>query len=202
MNIQPSTPYMIEFLGTPEAGKTSVIHQLKKELSKSFSVEIIRESAEIVPEIIPKGSIEAHFWMKYRTLTKLLEAKFCTEYDVILIDRGIVDSMVWNQYYYSIKAISREILEICNAFFTHSGVPNPDQIVYLTTTPEEAIKRRGGEGRIVTYRFVSHFNNIVNSFMQQYSQPFFKLDTTNLTKQEKFDIVLSEITKNLQLPYL
>ena len=200
MTIQPTTPFMVEFLGTPEAGKTSLIHRLNDELSNTLSVGIVQESAEIVPDKIPKGSIEAHFWMKYLTLSKLLEAKFSYSYDIILIDRGLVDSLIWNQYYYSTKMISQETLECCNAFFTHSRVPYPDQVFYLTTTPRESIRRRGGEGRIVTLEFVKNFNIIVDSFIKQVKCPFFKLDTTLLSKEKKFDIVFKELSRNFHLP--
>ena len=200
MTIQPNAPYMVEFLGTPEAGKTSLIKRLNEEISNTLSVGVIQESAELVPDIIPKGSIEAHFWMKYLTLSKLLEAKFSSEYDIVLVDRGIIDSLMWNQYYYTTKMISKETFEYCNGFFTHSKVPYPDQVFYLTTTPRESIKRRGGEGRIVTLEFIRDFNNIVDSFMKQVNYPFFKLDTTLLSKEEKFDIVFKELSRNFHLP--
>ena len=200
MTIHPSTPYMVEFLGTPEAGKTSLIKRLREELSNTLSVGIIQESAELVPDIIPKGSIEAHFWMKYLTLTKLLEAKFSYEHDIILIDRGLIDSLIWNQYYYATQMISKETFEYCNGFLTHSRVPYPDQVFYLTTTPSESIKRRGGEGRIVTLEFIRDFNNIVDSFMKQVHCPLFKLDTTLLSKEKKFDIVFKELSRNFHLP--
>lgn len=199
MTIQPKAPFMIEFLGTPEAGKTSLIHRLKDELSKSLSVGIIQESAEIVPSIFPKGSMEANLWMRYNTLNNLLKAKFSTDFDVILIDRGIIDSVLWNYYYYSTKMTSQEVFDATNSLLANTYISNPDQVYYLTTTPEESVKRRGGPGRIVTYEFVKTFNEVVDEFMQHYSHPFFKLDTTDLSKDEKFAIVYEHISTELHL---
>ncbi len=46
MTIQnPQTPFMIEFLGTPEAGKTTTIHRLEEVMSEKYKISIIKESA-------------------------------------------------------------------------------------------------------------------------------------------------------------
>jgi hypothetical protein len=71
----------------------------------------------------------------------------------------------------------------------------PDLIVFLTTTPQEAITRRGGEGRIVTLDFVTTFNNALSTFMKEVSIPVYHLDTTHLTKDEVYSSVTQEIIK-------
>lgn len=200
MTIQPNTPFLIEFLGTPEAGKTSLIRRLREELSESFSVSVVQESAEKAPHILPKGSMEAHLWMQYQTINDLLVAQYSTNFDIILIDRGIIDSILWNRYYYSIGKISDEVFNFSNTLFENSFVQFPNQVYYLTTSPEEAIKRRGGtEGRIVTLDFVRRFNSVVDSFMQNYTYPFYKLDTTDLTKAEKFFAIYEHLSNVLNL---
>ena len=62
----------------------------------------------------------------------------------------------------------------------------PNIVIYLSTTPEEAIKRRGGEGRIVTKEFVSNFNNALSSFLKTVSIPVYSLDTTLMSKDDVF----------------
>lgn len=164
MNMHKTSPFMIEFIGTPEAGKTTTIHRLKDLLlTQKYSVNLVRESAEIVPTSFPKGSTEAHFWMRLTTARSILE----------------------NQ-------VSKT-----NAFFQSIGIKYPDLVVYLSTTPEETIRRRGGEGRIVTYSFVKQYNKVLDSFIDSVTCPVFHLDTTNLSQDEVTMRVLARVFAKL-----
>jgi GTPase SAR1 family protein len=87
-------PFTVEFLGTPEAGKTTVINQICRESTNRDKITYVRESAEITPNYFAKGSMQAHFWMRLTTAKKLLEKNFSSSADsIILVDRGIVDSI-------------------------------------------------------------------------------------------------------------
>ena len=47
-------PLVVEFLGTPEAGKTTTIHRLEKVLSNKYRTLINQESAELLPTVFKK----------------------------------------------------------------------------------------------------------------------------------------------------
>jgi len=51
-------PFIVEFLGTPEAGKTTSVKMLRRSLEeKGYKVGLVRESAEIViclKQVVPK----------------------------------------------------------------------------------------------------------------------------------------------------
>ncbi len=193
MTIQNSKNMMIEFLGTPEAGKTTTIHRLQKELSKKYTISIMQEAAEIVPSYFPKGSIAAHFWMRLNTAKNILEYQFSTDSEVLLIDRGLFDTLFWNYYYSSISQLSTEVAQLANKFFQNIGIKNPDLVVYLSTKPDEAINRRGGEGRIVTLDFLKNFNSLLDEFIKTIPVPVFHLDTTGLSKDDVFKEVLHNL---------
>lgn len=90
-------PFMVEFTGTPEAGKTTSIGNVANNLkSMGYKVAILKESAEKLPKEIPKGSWEANLWMHYQTQAGLLRAKFM-EADIVLIDRGLIDSKFYGK---------------------------------------------------------------------------------------------------------
>lgn len=182
------TPLMIEFLGTPEAGKTTTIHRLANELSKTQKVSILQESAEIVPPFFPKGGLEAHFWMRLNTSKAILEAEF-GKFDIALIDRGIIDTLFWNYYYSETGLMNRKEAVMINNFFLTLPIQKPDNVVFLYTTPEEAIRRRGGEGRIVTLDFVTKFGYHLKKFINTVDVPVFQLDTTKLSEDEVFQII-------------
>lgn len=95
-------PFMVEFTGTPEAGKTTVIGNIYNKLTAlGYSVFMLKESAEKLPSQIPKGTWDANLWMHYQTLSGILSAKY-VDTDIVLIDRGLIDSnfygkkFLWN----------------------------------------------------------------------------------------------------------
>lgn len=179
-------PFTVEFLGTPEAGKTTTIHRIKEELSDSMNISILRESAEIVPDYFGKGTLEAHFWMRLTTSKSMLETKYSGNSDeIFIVDCGIIDTIFWDYYYGLNGTMSAEKVTHANVFFQDLGML-PNIVIYLSTTPEEAIKRRGGEGRIVTKEFVSNFNNALSSFLKTVSIPVYSLDTTLMSKDDVF----------------
>lgn len=194
MNRQ-SKPFTVEFLGTPEAGKTTVINQICTNFKEDDRIKYVRESAEITPSFFEKGSIPAHFWMRLNTSKSILEQIFSSNPNsIILIDRGIVDTIFWDYYFFKIGKLSPKEATHANDFFEDLGLM-PDLIIYLTTTPTMAITRRGSEGRIVTSNFVSDFNDALSIFMKEISIPVFHLDTTYLTKEEVYSKVIREIIK-------
>lgn len=188
-------PFTIEFMGTPEAGKTSLIHRLTNYLkTKGLKTFVVQESAELLPSFFPKGSMEAHYWIRLKTALSLLEIQVSkTNYDVILIDRGIIDSFFWNNYYATLGKISFETDSLAKSFFKSMGIQYPDLVILLRVSIDESLKRRGGEGRLVNRNFLKNFNDKLDEFIKTIQLPIFELDTTNLTQEEVFKTVIGHI---------
>lgn len=92
-------PFIVEFVGTPEAGKTTSVKMLRRSLEeKGYKVGLVRESAEIVPDMFKTGSSKGNIWMTLKTAQKLYE-EINNVRDIVLVDRGIVDSLSWNYLY-------------------------------------------------------------------------------------------------------
>lgn len=188
-------PITVEFLGTPESGKTTTIHRLKEVLSKGYRTSINQESAEILPKNFHTGSMEGHFWMKLDTIRRILEKQVSKgDYDVLLIDRGIVDTLFWDYYYGATGMLTAKQISDIKNFFESIGIKYPDLAVFLTTTPEEAIRRRGGEGHLVTLNFLKEYNSLLQLFMQTLECPVFQKDTTNCSKDEVVESILKEFS--------
>ena len=65
-------PFIVEFLGTPEAGKTTSIKLLRRTImDQGYRVGTVRESAEIVPDMFETGSIKGNVWMTMNTGQRL-----------------------------------------------------------------------------------------------------------------------------------
>lgn len=187
-------PYFVEVLGTPEAGKTTAIKGVISSLSgKGYTVQYIREAAEIVPEQLKKGSGEAHIWMSFNVAQNIMTAKFSNA-DIVLIDRGIQDIIFWNDFHYKIGNLTQEQFNASNAFFKSFDLM-PQLTIALTTEVEEAIHRRGGEGRIVTKAFLKQYNQAFCEFCNEVIPDTIMLDTTNMTPSEVVEFMESTIKR-------
>ena len=190
-------PINIEFTGTPEAGKTTQLAIISKWLrEEGLNVTTIRETAEIVPTLFKKGSIEANRWMRLKATEELICANE-TDTDVVIIDRGIIDGIIWNEIFFYQKKISQVEKESYQTW-QEQFMLYPDLLFAFYLSPELSIKRRGGEGRITTNSFVSYYNSAVMKFLNSYSGRYLEVDAS---------LSLKEVTQMLQssirsiLPY-
>lgn len=177
MNMQP---YFVEILGTPESGKTTAIKEVISSLTnKGNKVLYIQESAEVVPTQFPKASMEAHLWMRLLTAQSILVSTF-SKADIVIADRGILDALFMNYLYFKQGKLSKAQLDSLQTFFIEL-FPKPDLAIAFLTTPEEAIARRGGEGRIVTKEYIKKHNEAFISFCNSVEPHPILLDTTHLS---------------------
>lgn len=161
-------PFMIEFSGTPEAGKTTTINMVANILrNANYKVIILRESAEALPSDIAKGTFHANMWMHFITQAGLLKA-IHSDADIALIDRGIVDSEFYGQKFLKEGGCSQEEYEEFERTFLKCL--KPDLFITLMVSPEEAIKRRGGEGRLVNKEYVRKYNELFLKFFENVEQ--------------------------------
>lgn len=189
-------PFIVEFTGTPEAGKTTVINILYKQFSEmGYKVKLYPESAENTPTIFPKGSFESKLWMNFDTTKHVLEAPFQTEYDIILFDRGAFDSLFFvhlDSIYNSEIALRLAPFEnILKDYF-------PDLLIAFFVSVDESIRRRGGEGRLVTKEFVSNYNRLLTTFINSLETNKGIIHTDDKSIEEVVETVKSLILENIK----
>ena len=176
-------PIMIEFTGTPEAGKTTVIHNLQKILEEqhNLKVAIIQESAELQPKEFTKGSWDANFWMRYITCANVLHSLYLP-CDIVIIDRGVIDLQFFGVKFFKNKGCStEEYISYMNMF---PSKLYPDYLIALCCNPETALSRRGGPGRIVNFDFIKEYNELLHSFYETITIPKSLIDTSDKTVDE------------------
>jgi thymidylate kinase len=162
-------PFMVEFSGTPEAGKTTTINTVANIMrNANYRVIVLRESAESLPDEIAKGTFQANMWMHFITQAGLLKAVHA-DADIALIDRGIVDSEFYGQKFLLEGGCSKDEYEEFERTFLQCL--KPDLFITLMVTPEEAIKRRGGEGRLVNREYVRKYNEAYLKYFRKVQYP-------------------------------
>src|SRR3954466_4175 len=89
-----SRAFVIEFAGTPKSGKSTSVEAIRHFFTRmGFRVHVLAERAAVCP-IPMKGHLFFNTWCAASMLAELL-ANVETEPDIILVDRGIFDALVW-----------------------------------------------------------------------------------------------------------
>lgn len=188
---------IVEFTGTPEAGKTTCIKNMINHFNqKGYSVDYIQESAEIVSQNIPKGSFNSHLWMRLHSLEMILSQRH-NQSDILLVDRGIIDGIF---YTYLFLARNPKEEKNCSAliqFLNQLDFLLPNFLFVFTANPDVSINRRGGEGRLVTHDYIKTYNRMLTSFIPNIPVPYKVIDSSYLSKDEVSTIVTQEITNLL-----
>lgn len=191
-------PVLVEFTGTPEAGKTTTISSVYKQLiAMGYNVRIYPESAEITPSYIPKGSNDFKLWIDADTFKHIIEAKYLTNYDIVIFDRGSIDRIFWI-YLDAIENFELG-LEIAPFGILAKNYP-PDLLFTLYVSDKVSINRRGGEGRIVTHEFVKSYNTLLNNFLDSVKVNNVLINTEQKTIEEVTAIVLKSILELVEEP--
>ena len=186
-------PFMVEFSGTPEAGKTTTINTVANIMrNANYRVIVLRESAESLPDEIAKGTFQANMWMHFITQAGLLKAVYA-DADIALIDRGIVDSEFYGQKFLSEGSCSKDEYEEFERTFLQCL--KPDLFITLMVTPEEAIKRRGGEGRLVNREYVRKYNEAYLKYFRTVQYPK-ELINTEMKEPSEVSKQVSDIILN------
>ena len=188
-------PFMVEFTGTPEAGKTTVIQNVASKLSsEGYKVSILKESAEELPPEIPKGTWDANLWMHYQTQSGILRATYF-EKDIVLIDRGLIDSMFYGEKFFSEQGCTENQYQIFKNQFLYNLLP--DFLIALIVEPDIAIIRRGGQGRIVNEKYIRAYNKVFMKYYEGIKCPKALIDTTMFDIYQANDIVFQALKKHL-----
>ncbi|MFZ0887098.1 MAG: NUDIX domain-containing protein [Candidatus Binataceae bacterium] len=88
-------PFIIEFAGTPKSGKTTTISAVHQFLKRNgVVVRTFQERASVAP-LVDKGTAFFNTWVTCATLNGIIEALEDEKLDVLILDRGLFDGLVW-----------------------------------------------------------------------------------------------------------
>ena len=94
MRLGARRAFVLELTGTPKAGKTSVLTTLQAFFKEAgFRVSILKERATECP-LAMKGHFFFNAWTMSTMLAEVL-ASLETDADLLLLDRGFLDALIW-----------------------------------------------------------------------------------------------------------
>lgn len=189
-------PIVVEFSGVPNSGKTTLLHNMRNLCEcNNISAIIMQEPAELLPQTIPKGTIEQNLWITLETLKKSLEMSFMSDVDFILLDRGFYNQLFWATMYEDKNSeYSRFVIDFMEKFAGMYRV-KPDYLYIVDVDVDESIKRRMATGDPVTFSkkdFLRSYKSKFEEFAKKIN-PKFYIDTTNLSRDMVADMVFNTI---------
>jgi hypothetical protein len=187
-----SKPFIIEFTGTPDSGKTSTIQTLVSRLeSKGLKTYYIHERTKNAPNGIDRKKWTGYLWIRLRMLLEVLESASSDEYDVILIDRGIYDGLFWLELFYEDYRCSELQYQSMKNFLLNCFPKFPDILLTFYVSSDESVKRKEMSGNNNTDKpFIEFYNDLLVRFYDGITNQEKRfVDTTNLSIVETVKFV-------------
>lgn len=189
-------PIVIEFSGSPKAGKTSCINSLELFLKRNgFSVSIVQERASVCP-VSDKQSPMFNLWTACMSLAGLigtLEDKK-NQVDVLILDRGIFDALCWFQWLVCNKKMEEKQKEVTESFLLMEELVKCIDIVFaFCVSPDVSIEREYATlltdklGSIMNQKVLGEYLEAIEDTIKNKSSFFhkvFKIETACKNQDE------------------
>jgi predicted NUDIX family phosphoesterase/thymidylate kinase len=206
---RPRRPIVIEFCGTPKAGKTSCVSSLNLFLKRNgFKTKVLTERASICP-IKDKYNPSFNLWNLFSSSAELLEnfIEKSKEVDVILCDRSIFDCLCWFQWFKKYDHINNKDFAILENFLTMDRYITMFDLIYVfKTSPKVALEREytnlltRKSGTIMNMKVLSDYNSCIEVATKKYKGTFRsikEINTDNLSQNEVSLKVTNDVLASL-----
>lgn len=175
---QARRPFVVELTGTPKAGKTTVISLVAGFFDRcGYNVHVMRERAASCP-LEMKGHFFFNTWTTTTMLAELLEV-IDTGSDLVILDRGFFDALVWLELQQRRDQITPEERETFEEFvLLERWRALVDAVVVLEVDPAVALSReRNGhlsfrEGSLMKPDSLATFNASLNATIDRKRDSF------------------------------
>lgn len=189
-------PIVIEFSGSPKAGKTSCINSLELSLKRNgFSVKIVQERASVCP-VSDKQSPMFNLWTACMSLAGLigtLEDKK-SNVDVLILDRGIFDALCWFEWLVSNSKMEEKQRCITEDFLLMEELIKSIDIVFaFSVEPQISIDREYANlltnkpGSIMNQKVLAEYLEAIEntySLKRSFFHEVFMIDTSNKNQDQ------------------
>lgn len=202
-----SRAFVIEFAGTPKSGKTTAVEAIRHFFTRhGFRVHVLIERASVCP-IPMKGHLFFNTWCASTMLAELI-ANVDTETDIIIVDRGVFDALMWLTLQRRRGELTHTEAKVIEAFMLLDRWRSLiDLAVVLNVTPELAMRREGDQritskpGSIMNLEVLSSLSKSVDDAVKEYGPKFgavIRHDTSNGGLKTSNTRLASQILQHLE----
>jgi hypothetical protein len=137
--------FVIEFAGTPKAGKSTSVEAIRHFFTRhDFRVHVLIERASVCP-IPMKGHLFFNTWCAGTMLADLI-ANVDTATDIIILDRGIFDALVWLTLQRQRHELTADEAQVIEAFLLLDRWRSLiDLAVVMSVPADEAMARENSQ---------------------------------------------------------
>lgn len=201
----PRRPIVIEFCGSPKAGKTSCISALAMFLRRNdFRVKVLVERASVCP-VISKYDPLFNIWTVCSAVAELSEtlSNSSKEYDVIIMDRGLFDALCWFDWQREHLYLDGDSLERIANFLTMKRWRSAiDLVLVFVAKSDTSIDREYASlltrkrGSIMREPILDSYLDAINRVVKEGHSYFRRVEVFDTTDKDQ-NTVSYEVTKQL-----
>ena len=178
---QASRAFVVELAGTPKSGKSTSVEAIRHFFKRhGFRVHVLTERADQCP-IPMKGHLFFNTWCATSSLAELL-ANVDTPTDLIIVDRGLFDALIWFQTQAKRGELSKSELGHIENFLLMDRWKNLfDLVVVLRASAQIALQREHAQriterhGSIMNPSMLERLCRAVDEASAHYGERFNKL---------------------------
>lgn len=205
---RPRRPIVIEFAGSPKAGKSSCISSLDIFLRRNnFRTKILTERASVCP-IPNKFDPMFNVWTACAALNQLSEtlANSSKKLDVIILDRGFFDALCWFEWQREEKLLRTDDYERFTNFFTSARFRMAiDLVLVFESSPKTSSEREyknlltRKEGSIMRNEVLTSYLTSIKHTASKYKNHFREIKEHNTDNQDQNEVSYSVTKTTLSL---
>lgn len=196
-------PIVIEFCGTPKAGKSSCIASLVIFLKRNnFRVRVLTERASVCP-IKNKFDPSFNVWTGSSALGELAEvlSNKPRAYDVVILDRGLFDAACWFHWQRINRYLDAESYKrFIDFFLVPRWLKKIDLVYVFKANPETALEREYATlltrkyGSVMNPEVLAGYNHAIEGAINEHGDKFRKVQRLDTSRMKQNDVSLRVTT--------
>lgn len=201
----PRRPLVIEFCGSPKAGKSSCINSLELFLRRNgFRTRLLTERASVCP-VNNKFDPYFNVWTVASALAELVEilSNHSKKYDVIIMDRGVFDGLCWFNFLKGRGNLDHDNFSSLESFLLMNRLKAVIDLIYIfTASAEVSLEREYANlltektGSIMKPEVLNEFRNSIISTAYKYDAVYQRIEVYD-TSEKPLNKVNYEVTNNI-----
>jgi thymidylate kinase len=187
--------------GLISCGKTTLSYRLGKYCAENaIRCKLLPEfySKALYDKIVSNMQLVDSMMLSHRIQMSLDAPEIAPNYDVVLMERGVIDHMALIEAFEQCGMLPRDYVIWCKKVVEQLNPPNPDQCLFLDVDPAEAISRRDRRGHAYDKVFDLKFMTVLREsylrlIRQHYSDPII-LDWSNYGQELELGHLVERLT--------